>query len=152
MGLGQGFGACGCGAGMGNGGVFAHGGRLGATHQVRSPSLRCGIEETTGKETCATQVKGRLPPEIVQRVVRQNFGRMRICYEAGLGRNPSLEGRISVKFVIDRSGAVAMASAAERSLNDSAVATCVENAFKAMSFPEPEGGIVTVVYPLVLST
>jgi hypothetical protein len=114
--------------------------------------LRCGIEETTGKETCATQVNGRLPPEIIQRVVRQNFGRMRLCYEAGLGRNPSLEGRISVKFVIDRSGAVAMVSAAERSLGDSAVATCVENAFKSMSFPEPEGGIVTVVYPLVLST
>ena len=45
-----------------------------------------------------------------------------------------------------------MASASERSITDSAVATCVENAFKSMSFPEPEGGIVTVVYPLVMSS
>lgn len=106
----------------------------------------------TKQETCAAQVRGHLPPEIVQRVVRQNFGRMRMCYEAGLARNPSLEGRISVKFVIDRTGSVAMVSTTERSLPDSDVASCVERAFKAMSFPEPEGGIVTVIYPLVLST
>lgn len=137
-----GFGSgCGCGTG-----------RLGGFHQTRAPVLRCDYDEVTKQETCATQVRGHLPPEIVQRVVRQNFGRMRMCYEAGLTRTPSLEGRISVKFVIDRTGSVAMVSTTERSLPDSDVASCVERAFKAMSFPEPEGGIVTVIYPLVLST
>ena len=97
-------------------------------------------------------VNGRLPPEAVQRVVRQSFGRLRACYDSGLRRNPSLEGRITVKFVIDREGAVAMASAADATFPDSEVIACVARAYQAMTFPKPEGGIVTVVYPLVLSS
>lgn len=94
---------------------------------------------------------GRLPPEAIQRVVRQSFGRLRLCYERGLLHSPDLEGRIAVKFVIDRDGQVTMASVAERSLEDASVAACVARAYEAMSFPKPEGGIVTVVYPVVFS-
>ena len=54
----------------------------------------------------ATQVNGRLPPEVIQRIVRQNFGRFRLCYENGLRNNPNLQGRVSVRFVIGRDGAV----------------------------------------------
>ncbi len=49
---------------------------------------------------------GRLPPEVIQRIVRQNFGRFRLCYENGLRNNPNLQGRVSVRFVIGRDGAV----------------------------------------------
>ena len=97
------------------------------------------------------QVNGRLPPEAIQRVIRQSFGRLRGCYERGLERSPDLEGRIAVKFVIDREGSVALASAAERSLDDAAVAACVVKAYEAMTFPKPVGGIVTVVYPVVFT-
>ena len=96
------------------------------------------------------RVNGRLPPEAIQRVVRQNFGRFRACYEDGLVRNPSLEGRVEVKFVIDRAGGVAGATAS--GFGDDGVSRCVARAYEAMSFPRPEGGIVTVVYPLVLSS
>lgn len=124
-------------------GVSSGHGRLGGSHAVRqlSVSCRCG----------STQVNGRLPPEAIQRVVRQNFGRMRQCYESSLLRQPTLEGRISVKFIIGRDGAVAMASANESSFSDSSVDACVVRAFQDMSFPQPEGGIVTVVYPLTFS-
>jgi outer membrane biosynthesis protein TonB len=99
-----------------------------------------------------TQVNGRLPPEAVQRVVRQSSGRFRACYEAGLQRNPSLEGRVAVKFVIDREGQVALASPwADTTLPDASVAQCVTRAYQAMAFPRPEGGIVTVVYPIVFT-
>ncbi|MFO0737346.1 MAG: AgmX/PglI C-terminal domain-containing protein [Labilithrix sp.] len=150
-GLGGG-GRCGASCTGSIGGFGSSHGRVTGAHATKAPVLRCGVDEVTKQETCTTQVSGRLPPEVVQRVVRQNFGRMRMCYEQGLVRNPSLEGRIAVKFVIDRSGAVAMASTADRTISDSEVASCVERAFRSMSFPEPEGGIVTVVYPLVLST
>ena len=97
------------------------------------------------------KVGGRLPPEAIQRVVRQSFGRLRACYERGLQRSPDLEGRIAVKFVIDREGTVTMASTAESSLGDPSVETCVARAYESMSFPKPEGGIVTVVYPVVFT-
>ena len=94
IGLGN-IGTIGHGAGTGTGQGFGNGhGRLGGAHQTRSPSLRQGT----------TTVNGRLPPEVIQRIVRQNFGRFRLCYENGLRTNPNLSGRVAVKFVIDRFG------------------------------------------------
>ncbi len=129
-------GACGCG-GQGRGR-----GRLGAAHVVRSPHLRCG----------GTSVTGRLPPEVIQRIVRQNFGRFRFCYEQGLQRQPDLLGRVTIKFVIARDGSVAEVADAGSDLPDGSVASCVLRAFTDLSFPEPEGGIVNVVYPIVFSS
>jgi hypothetical protein len=101
----------------------------------------------------ATTVNGRLPPEVIQRIVRQNFGRFRLCYEAGLKPSPKLTGKITVRFVIARDGSVASAAAdpGGTDIPDASVRDCVVRAFKSLSFPEPEGGVVTVVYPLMFS-
>ena len=107
----------------------------------KSPRIRAG----------AVSVAGRLPPEVIQRIVRQNFGRFRLCYEAGLSRNPKLEGRVSVRFVINRDGSVTDAKDGGSDLPDPAVVSCVTRAFQTLSFPQPEGGIVTVSYPIVFS-
>ena len=128
-GSGQGFGCC--------------GGRL----PPQSRHVAWGLSMSSGVLT----VHGRLPPEAIQRVIRQSFGRLRACYERGLQRSPDLEGRIAVKFVIDREGDVAMASTSESTLGDASVESCVAKAYEAMSFPKPEGGIVTVVYPIVFT-
>jgi hypothetical protein len=141
IGLG-GIGTIGHGAGMGNGQGFGNGhGRLGGAHQTRSPTVRQG----------ATQVNGRLPAEVIQRIVRQNFGRFRLCYENGLRTNPNLAGRVSVKFVIDRSGSVATAQDGGSEIPDQGVVSCVVRGFGNLSFPQPEGGIVTVVYPIIFN-
>jgi hypothetical protein len=141
IGLGN-IGTIGHGAGTGTGQGFGNGhGRLGGAHATRSPSIRQG----------ATQVNGRLPPEVIQRIVRQNFGRFRLCYENGLRTNPNLQGRVSVRFVIDRSGAVSTASDGGSDLPDQGVVGCVVRGFGNLSFPQPEGGIVTVVYPIIFN-
>lgn len=93
----------------------------------------------------------RLPPEVVQRVVRQSEGRFRFCYEQGLAKNPSLAGRVKVKFVIGRDGAVSVAQDAGSDVPDATVVSCMVRAVGALSFPQPEGGIVSVVYPWVLA-
>jgi FHA domain len=141
IGLGN-FGGLGHGAGTGTGQGIGNGrGRLGGGHQVKSPKLREG----------ATQVNGRLPPEVIQRIVRQNFGRFRLCYENGMRNNPNLQGRVSVKFVIDRSGAVSMTADGGSDLPDQSVVQCVVRGFGNLSFPQPEGGMVTVVYPIMFN-
>jgi len=141
IGLG-GIGSVGHGAGTGNGQGFGNGhGRLGGAHQTRAPSIRQGV----------TQVNGRLPVEVIQRIVRQNFGRFRLCYENGLRTNPNLSGRVAVKFVIDRTGSLAAASDGGSELPDQGVVSCVVRGFGNLSFPQPEGGIVTVVYPVIFN-
>ena len=115
----------------------------------RGPAI--GVAHTCeGPATgCATSVNGRLPPEIIQRIVRQNFGRFRLCYEQGLRTQPGLGGRVTAKFVIDRSGAVAVAQDAGSDLPNPGVVACVVRTFETLSFPQPEGGLVTVVYPII---
>jgi hypothetical protein len=141
IGLGN-FGGLGHGAGTGTGqGIGSGRGRLGGGHTVRAPRIREG----------ATSVNGRLPPEVIQRIVRQNFGRFRLCYENGMRNNPNLQGRVTVKFVIDRSGAVAMTADGGSDIPDSSVVQCVVRGFTNLSFPQPEGGMVTVVYPIMFN-
>lgn len=141
IGLGS-IGTLGHGAGTGTGQGFGSGhGRLGGSHKTSAPRVRMG----------ATTVSGRLPKEVIQRIVRQNFGRFRLCYEKGLGANPNLEGRVSVRFVINRDGSVSNVSNGGSSIPDATVVNCVVRAFYGLSFPKPEGGIVTVVYPIMFS-
>jgi hypothetical protein len=141
IGLG-GIGTLGHGAGTGTGQGFGSGhGRLGGSHRAKPPSVRMG----------ATTVSGRLPPEVIQRIVRQNFGRFRLCYENGLRNNPNLQGRVGVRFVIGRDGAVSNVGNGGSDMPDGAVVSCVVRAFYGLSFPQPEGGIVTVTYPIMFA-
>jgi hypothetical protein len=116
-------------------------GRLGGTHNPGSPQVRMSP---------GTVLSGRLPQDVIQRIVRQNFGRFRQCYEMGLRSNPNLEGRVTARFVIGRDGAVSNVSAGG-DLPDAQVKSCVASAFYGLSFPSPENGIVTVSYPIMLT-
>ena len=137
--LGHGSGSCDgsdpC-SGVGHGSGILRGG-----HVTHSPTLR----ETT------PAVNGRLAAEIIRRIVRLNDGRYRACYETGLRTDPGLQGRVTVKFVIDRSGAVALAADGGSDLPDESVRRCVVSSFLSLSFPSPDSGAVTVVYPIVFS-
>lgn len=157
---GEGFGGGGSGAGISLGRIgtfgressgmgFGCGCGLGALHD-RGHHARYGMRFSDE----SLHVNGRLPPEAVQRVIRANAGRYRACYENGLALDPGLAGRVTVKFVIDRSGSVSVAQDGGSDLQGTkgqGVVSCVVRAFAGLSFPAPEGGIVTVVYPLVFS-
>lgn len=117
----------------------------------------------TGTEGAGKTV-GTLPREVIQQVVRANFADMKKCYEEGLGRNTNLKGRITTKFVIETDGSVSRADeihAAPRSASssesseplfaDPQVVSCVVAKFRTLKFPQPDGGKVTVVYPLVFN-
>lgn len=146
-GIGMGpIGTIGHGNGPGDGSGFGPGfGRSGGlaarAHKPKSPSMRVG----------STTMSGRLPAEVIQRIVRQNFGRFRLCYENGLRNNPSLQGRVEVRFIIGRDGAVSNVGNGASDLPDSAVVSCVVRAFYGLSFPQPEDGIVKVGYPIMFS-
>jgi hypothetical protein len=92
---------------------------------------------------------GRLPQEVISRVLWQNHGRLRMCYEAGLRANPNLQGRITLRFLIGRDGAVSNIANAGSDLPDAGVVSCAVRALHGLSFPRPEAGIVTVTYPVI---
>jgi hypothetical protein len=126
------------GLGLGSIGTIDHG--LGGKGS-KPPSVRMG----------ASTVSGRLPPEVIQRIVRQNIGRFRFCYENGLRKDPKLEGKVVVGFVIDREGSVESAASDGSTLKDTGVVSCVTKAFLTLRFPKPEGGVVKVNYPILFA-
>jgi hypothetical protein len=139
------IGTCGtnCGYGPGTKGGFGKsGGLAGGAHRPKGPVLRAVGETVLG---------GHLAPELIQRVVRQNYGRFRHCYETGLRGNPNLTGRVTTRFIIDREGAVSSASNGGSDLPDSKVVGCVVSAFYGVSFPAPKDGVVSVSYPIMFS-
>ncbi|MCC6524925.1 MAG: AgmX/PglI C-terminal domain-containing protein [Polyangiaceae bacterium] len=90
-----------------------------------------------------------LPIELVEQRARARLGAMRGCYELGLRRNPTLEGRIELRFVIGRDGSVSQVdgrSSAE--LEAAKVTACVVRSAYGMSFPPPGDHILTIDYRL----
>ncbi len=148
------FGSGGLGV-SGTGGAGARGRGLGLSGigAAGAPAHRDGSRRkaTPQVRTGTTQVSGRLPAEVVRRIVRQNDGRFRLCYEQGLQRDPKLEGRVTVRFVIGRDGAVSNVSNGGSDLSDRNVVACFVKSFYGLAFPKPEGGIVTVQDPILLS-
>jgi hypothetical protein len=154
-GIGEGGGGKGIGIGIGGigtcGGTICSGleggfgrslARTGPGHKTGAPSVRpMGVSVTSG----------HIPPEVIQRIVRQNYGRFRMCYEQGLAKNPNLQGRVNVRFVIGRDGAVSNVANGGSDLADGGVVSCVLSAYYGLSFPAPDGGIVTVSYPIMFT-
>jgi hypothetical protein len=99
----------------------------------------------------ATSVSGRLPPEIIQRIVRQRFGGLRQAYEHALRRDPNATGRVVIRFIIGGDGKVVQARALSSEISDPTLLRDLEHRFRAMRFPEPAGGLVTVSYPIVFT-
>ena len=99
------------------------------------------------------QVRGGLSREAIRRVVRRNLRQVRFCYEQGLQQNPSIEGRVIVQWTIDPTGRVQGSSVASSTLRDASVESCIAQAVRRWSFPQPDGGsMVGVNYPFLLQS
>ena len=95
----------------------------------------------------------RLPVKVVKRILDQNKRRFAMCYDMALDRDPSLKGKVRLRFVIGRDGSVSnVAKGGEATLADEQAVKCVVSAHYGLSFPSPEGGIVTVLATLDFST
>jgi len=91
---------------------------------------------------------GRLPPEVIQRIIRGHYDEFRFCYEKGLAKDAKLKGKVVVRFVIERDGHVDQVTDDGSTLPDKDAVACVFAGYRKLVFPQPEGGIVTVIYPI----
>ena len=135
------------GSGSGRGGGYATGG--GGTGGT-------GVKEVAVKKTRPPSavpqdpiVMGSLDKSLIDKVVRSKQSLIKYCYERELTKNPTLAGKITVKFTIGKDGSVSTASGS--GLNATAD-KCIIDKFYQMKFPEPQGGgIVIVNYPFTFS-
>ena len=95
---------------------------------------------------------GRLPFVVIRQIVRASYGAFRECYQRGLMTSAKLEGRVSVRFVIQQDGSVDQIANGVSDLPSEDVINCVRHGFRALRFPAPRGGSMTVEYPILLVT
>lgn len=114
-----------------------------------APLVRDGEEPVARVE--ATQPEQRVPPETIQRTVRQSRGRFRECYQQALLRDAAAEGRVVVHFVIGTDGKVSRAEEESATLPDRPARECVLSRFFELAFTNPSGRRIDVRYPLRFS-
>ena len=130
--------------GMGSGaaGYGTGGGTFGAQGEG-------GIGTPVGKDAI---ILGALDKSLIDQVIRRHMNQIRYCYQRELTKEPTLAGKVMVKFVIAASGDVAAAEIQSSTLGNTAVEECIRGRVLRMTFPQPGGGGVVVVnYPFVFS-
>jgi outer membrane biosynthesis protein TonB len=114
-------------------------------------------------EKAEVAVKGRLQdsaPEVesgevdrekLAAFVRQRKASIQGCYEKELKRNPSLKGKVVVRFNITTSGGTSDIDLEENTLGNEAVGACIKTLIRGWRFPFKPGSEVPVAYPFVFS-
>ncbi len=83
--------------------------------------------------------------------VRARMGLIKACYENALKRNPTLKGKISIRFTILETGGIADVQASVNSLGSPEVASCITNTMRTWRTQFRPSGPVTVEYPFVFA-
>lgn len=87
----------------------------------------------------------------VAKFVKARIKAVASCYEKELKRNPSLKGKVVVRFTITASGRVSEVEIEENSLGNQAVASCIRTIVRGWAFPFKPEEDVPVSYPFVFS-
>jgi hypothetical protein len=121
------------------------GGDVAPTFQGRlSASPEAQVHET------ALNLHGPLERREVGRILQQNSGRFRLCYEAALRGDPTIKGRAALGWTIARDGHVVDASIID-STSNAALDTCLARQPSGLEFARASAP-TNVVYGLALDS
>ncbi len=85
-------------------------------------------------------VSGKLPADAVERVVRQDMGKFRVCYEDLLKTKSTAHGNVAFELSIAATGAVTAAKDSASDIGDPKMVACVRQTMLKIKFPKPEAG------------
>lgn len=87
---------------------------------------------------------GALPPEATTAAFEQSLREIQDCFFKGSRRIEFLSGSITFKVVVGQDGTAEHAFAPQSTLGDRQTETCMFDALKASSWPEPVGGPIGI--------
>jgi hypothetical protein len=143
------------GTGLGGKGTGGTGSRLaGGSLKASGPGV-VGTGEKGGERAVKAVVKDSAPESVdntldtaaITNTVKRNIGGVKACYEAGLKRNPSMGGKVTVRWNISSVGKVTSVDVENDTLKDDEVVQCIKGKVQSWRFPPGGGG--EVVYPFV---
>ena len=92
-------------------------------------------------------VTGNLPHEVIERLIRQEYGHVRECYDELLRTKSEAKGRVTLELSIDAKGTVTSAADHGSDIGDATMVSCVGKVIGKVAFPAPEGGAVKATVP-----
>ncbi len=98
-------------------------------------------------------VVGSIDKELIRRVIQEHASQIRYCYEQELTRDPKLEGKVSIRWVINADGHVqgAQVDGGATTMQNAQVQRCMMDRIASWEFPKPKGGgIAVITYPWIL--
>jgi hypothetical protein len=98
-------------------------------------------------------VMGSIDKELIRKVIQDHAAQIRYCYEQQLAVNPRLQGKVSIKWIINAEGAASSAQVdgSATTLEDAKVHECMMSRITSWAFPKPKGGgIAVITYPWIL--
>jgi len=105
-------------------------------------------EPTVSAGGCVDDDVARLSQAKVREVVSTSYDQLQACYGQALMRDHKAAGKVTFEFVIGRKGSVSEAWVSDATLRDCAAIHCMLDKFRGLSFPEPVGRSVRVIYPI----
>jgi hypothetical protein len=137
------------GRGLGQGGAVASSGNaVGSGEPVVQERVIRGSANVGGGDSIGGE--GNVDANQVARIIRGQLGGIRSCYERALRNNPTLSGRLEVRFTIGGAGRITSISSSGLSASPD-VGTCVEQRIRGLVFPRPEGGAVEFSFPFTFT-
>lgn len=88
----------------------------------------------------------------LSRYIRDRLGAIRGCYERELKRNPSLKGKVVVRFNITPAGRAGDVKIEENSLGSPEVGSCIQSLMRTWIFPFKPPDEVPVQYPFLFTS
>jgi hypothetical protein len=109
--------------------------------------------EVSGRVTAATpEVESSdVDRDALVRYIKARLKAIQNCYEKELKRNPSLKGKVLVRFNILPSGRTGDIEIEENTLGNDAVGSCIRTVIRGWVFPFKPDDEVPVAYPFVFS-
>jgi TonB family protein len=149
-GTGGGFGPGGPGLGLGGGGGLGLAGLAGTAKKVGRTQINKGrVRVSPPGITGAAATNSLRSSAVIARIVNQRKAGIEYIYKKYLKTNPSMEGKIVVRFTIAASGAVTACSVVSSSMGNPGMEGEVCARIMTWRFPPIDAGDVTVVYPFV---
>ncbi len=118
---------------------------------MKAPGTRVLADASTGMAV----VMGWVDKELIRKVIQDHASHIRYCYEQQLTVNPRLQGKVSIKWVINGDGTVSNAQIDRfgTTLEDGKLHECMMARITSWQFPKPKGGgIAVITYPWILRT
>jgi hypothetical protein len=151
-GSGRGGGGQGETIGIGAVGTKGRGGGLGGYGDGVGNLGRKG-DRDVNVSTGTAVVMGSIDKELIRRVIQEHAAQIRYCYEQQLVINPKLQGKVSIKWIINAEGQASSAQVegSATTLDDPKVHACMMSKITSWQFPKPKGGgIAVITYPWIL--